>query len=191
MLNGVEWGGHDSSVSLLNSLRTFIGLKSLKQIIMLSCPKSFGHCSSGSRGQKRIGFFSASPNLLEVLSVSKAIVLWPSNTINLDSIDIILPERCYVALNAPVPIRTLKLSSVEPVSTWMGDRRGTKLVLLALSWEVCISCNPVRLGGENYWSITWWSLCGHYGLLGGCISCNPGRMGGKKPYIRVSSRALT
>ena len=100
-------------------------------------------------------------------------------------------QRCYVALNAPVPIRTLKLSSVEPVSTWMGDRRGTKLVLLALSWEVCISCNPVRLGGENYWSITWWSLCGHYGLLGGCISCNPGRMGGKKPYIRVSSRALT
>ena len=89
-------------------------------------------------------------------------------------------QRCYVALNAPVPIRTLKLSSVEPVSTWMGDRRGTKLVLLALSWEVCISCNPVRLGGENYWSITWWSLCGHYGLLGGCISCNPGRMGGKK-----------
>ena len=62
-------------------------------------------------------------------------------------------QRCYVALNAPVPIRTLKLSSVEPVSTWMGDRRGTKLVLLALSWEVCISCNPVRLGGENYWSL--------------------------------------
>ena len=62
---------------------------------MLSCPKSFGHRSSGSWGQKRIGFFSASPNLLEVLSVSKAIFLWPSNTINLDSIDTILPDKLY------------------------------------------------------------------------------------------------
>ena len=63
LLNGGEWGGHDSSVSLLKPLlRTFIGLKSLKQIIMLSCPKSFGHCS-GSRGQKR-SFFFCKPNSL-------------------------------------------------------------------------------------------------------------------------------
>ena len=62
---------------------------------MLSCPKSFGHRSSGSWGQKKDRFFSASPNLLEVLSVSKAIFLWPSNTINLDSIDTILPDKLY------------------------------------------------------------------------------------------------
>ena len=27
------------------------------------------------------------------------------------------------------------------------ETAGEHLVLLALSWEVCISCNPVRLGG--------------------------------------------
>ena len=61
------------------------------------------------------------------------------------------------------------------------ETAGEHLVLLALSWEVCISCNPVRLGGviTGHLVVT---TGDHYSLLGGCISCNPVRMGGKKPY---------
>ena len=54
-----------------------------------------------------------------------------------------------------------------------------QLGIVGDSWEVCISCNPMRLGSVITGHLVVTSG-DHYGLLGGCISCNPMRMGGKK-----------
>ena len=101
-------------------------------------------------------------------------------------------NQIHLARTCGVVVKTAAFGAADPSSNPLrGEKFGFlfRAIWRVWSWEVCISCNPMRLGGENYWLLLLVVTYGDYqGLLGGCISCNPVRLGGKRPYSRVSFR---